>query len=216
MGKIEDFLAGRQILETVQSPFNGKLTAVKELAWGTHITAGGITQSGGIAQDIWRTVFKRFGQREFKNVLIVGLGGGGIAKLVSKNWPNSKMVGVEIDPIIVDLGKKYLGLNKINIEIHIEDGYSFCKSLLKQKKKFDLICIDTYVGQEFPKKFESEEFSLLVSKLLDKSGVAIFNRLYYMEKINLAHEFQKKLEKVFNNVESVKPEANIMFLCRND
>lgn len=215
MGKLEDFLAGRQILEVATSPFNGELAVVKELAWGIHITAGGITQSGGIAQDIWKTVFRRFGQSDFKKVLIVGLGGGGIAKLVSKNWPEASIVAVEIDPVIIDLGKKYLGLDKIKVKTHLGDGYAFCESLIKKDQKFDLICIDTYVGQEFPKKFESEKFSNLVAKLLSKNGIAIFNRLYYQEKVIQAHEFQKTLEKVFASVEAVKPEANIMFVCKN-
>lgn len=213
MTKLEDFLSVRQILAEEESAINGKLTVVKELAWGTHIMAGGITQSGGIAQDIWKTTFKRLGQKEFKNVLILGLGGGGIAKLVSKYWPEAQIAGVEIDPVIIELGRKYLGLDKMAIKTHIEDGYIFIQKQTKQKNKFDLVCIDTYIGQEFPKKFEDEKFLENILKILDEKGVAVFNRLYYKEKIQQAYEFKKKLENIFPKVEVVKPEANIMFLC---
>ncbi len=213
MNKLNDFLAGRQILAEVDSPINGKLTVVRELAWGTHITAGGITQSGGIAQDIWKTTFRTIAQKDFKNVLIVGLGGGGIAKLIHKNWDEAKITGIEIDPLIVELGNKYLGLNKIKVKTLIGDGVEYSAELLSEGKKYDLICVDTYVGQTYPKKFESLKFLNIVKKLLTKDGVVIFNRLYYKEKVLEAHEFKNRIEKIFPSVETVKPEANIMFVC---
>ncbi|MEK7526292.1 MAG: methyltransferase domain-containing protein [Patescibacteria group bacterium] len=215
MSKLNDFLAGRQILAEVNSPFNGVLTVVKELAWGTHIMAGGITQSGGIAQDIWKTVFRTLAQKNFKSVLIVGLGGGGIAKLVNKNWPAAKITGIEIDPVIVELGNTYLGLNKIQVKTLIGDGLSLSEELVAKNKKFDLICVDTYIGQTFPKKFESLKFLKIITRLLTKNGIVIFNRLYYKEKVNQALEFKKIIEKIYPHVEVVKPEANIMFTCYN-
>ena len=73
--------------------------------------------------------------------------------------------------------------------------------------------MDTYVGDEFPRKFESEEFLKLVKKLLSQRGIVIFNRLYYGEKRKEAVKMLKKLEKVFPGVEAVYPEANVMFVC---
>ncbi len=213
MTKLQDFLAGRLILEEAQSAINGKLTVVKEIAWGTHIMAGGITQSGGIAQDIWKRVFRHVAQKDFKSTLIIGLGGGGIAKLIAKNWPEAKITGVEIDPVIVKLGKKYLGLDKLNLKIILEDGVRFCNQEAAKKKTYDLICIDTYIGQNFPNKFQSVKFLKTIKSLVTRDGIVIFNRLYYQEKIQEAHLFQEKLEEIFPKVEVIKPEANIMFVC---
>ena len=213
MTKLQDFLAGRLILEEAQSAINGKLTVVKEIAWGTHIMAGGITQSGGIAQDIWKRVFRHVAQKDFKSTLIIGLGGGGIAKLIAKNWPEAKITGVEIDPVIVKLGKKYLGLDKLNLKIILEDDVRFCNQEAAKKNTYDLICIDTYIGQNFPNKFQSVKFLKTIKSLVTRDGIVIFNRLYYQEKIQEAHLFQEKLEEIFPKVEVIKPEANIMFVC---
>ena len=226
MNKTLDFLAGIKVLEEVESPINGKLTVVRDLAWGTYIKGGGLTQSGGVAEKVWRTSLNKVkGERqEVKECLILGLGGGAIAKIVRKNWPQTKIVGVDVDPIIVDLGKKYLGLDKLDVEIVIQDARDYITNNSKlskalpyrlRTKNFDLVCIDMYVGDKVPAKFESEEFLELVLKLISPKGIAVFNRLYYGEKRKEAEEFHRKLIHIFKKVRPVYPEANVMYVCSN-
>lgn len=145
----------------------------------------------------------------------MGLGGGGIAKIVRKNWPNVKITGVDIDPVIVDLGKKYLGLRETETEIIIKDAYEYCAKCKILNTKYDLICVDIYVGNEVPEKFQKEDFLELVLKLLDPEGIAVFNRLYYDEKRKIARDFERKLEKVFSEVTPVYPQANVLFVCKS-
>lgn len=213
---LNELLGGTTYLESVVSPINGKLTVVKDLAWGVHIMGGngGLTQSGGVAEMIWKTPLtklKRAGA-SVGSCLILGLGGGGIAKLVRKGWPKAKITGVDIDHVIVELGKKYMSLDKYKVEIVIQDAEKY---LAKSKEsRFDLICVDTYQGDEFPAKFEEPKFMKLVKSHFTADGVAVFNRLYYGEKRPLATKFGEKLEKVFGSVEVIYPEANVMFVCR--
>ena len=115
---------------------------------------------------------------------------------------------------MVELGKKYLGLDKIDIKVKIEDGYKYVQELKKKGKKFDLIIIDMYQGDKYPEKFESEKFLKMVESLLSIKGAAIFNRLYWDEKRKLAHKFLKKLDNVFGDVLPFYPEANVMFFCK--
>ena len=58
MNKTLDFLTGIKILEEVESLINGKLAVVRDLAWGTYIKGGGLTQSGGVAEKVWKTSLK--------------------------------------------------------------------------------------------------------------------------------------------------------------
>ena len=58
MSKLLDFLSGTQILEEIDSPINGQLTVVRDLAWGVHIKGGGLTQSGGVAKLVWLASLK--------------------------------------------------------------------------------------------------------------------------------------------------------------
>src|SRR3989338_4259578 len=216
MGKLADFLAGLKVVEDVESPINGKVSVIKSLAFGTYLQVSGLTQSGGIIVDIWSKTLKKIKTQKskVKNCLILGLGGGSLVKVVKKYWPEAKIVGVDIDPVMVDLGKKYLGLDKSDVNIYIEDAYDFLIQNSKLKSKnYDLILVDLYVGDEFPKKFEDDNYIQHTRSVLASSGVVVFNRLYYGGKRRQSMKFGEKLEKIFNKVDIVFPEANVMFVC---
>jgi spermidine synthase len=208
-----NFLPGTKVLEEIESPINGKIVVLKSLGLGTYIQVEGLTQSGGVMHGVWRTTLKKIKNRrqEVKDSLILGLGGGTAASLIKKYWPEITITGVDIDPVIVDLGKKYLGMPEV--ERVIGDAYEYCQQQEKSEKRYDLILVDVYVGYEVPKKFQREKFIKLVKSLLTKNGIIVFNRLYFDEKRSLAMKFSKKLEKIFPKVETVFPEANIMFIC---
>lgn len=205
-----DFLSGTKVIEEVDSPINGKIRVVKSLGFGTYIQVDNLTQSGGVVYEVWWNTLRKITHYplSINHCLILGLGGGSAAKLVKKFWPEAKITGVDIDPVMVELGKKYLGLSKINVVI--EDAKKFVTNC---KEKYDLVLVDTYLGDKYPKKFESDEFLKSVRRLLFNGGIAVFNRLYFGEKRPKAVKFGKKLEKVFGKVEYVYPEANIMFIA---
>jgi len=211
---ISDFLAGKKILCKVDSPFNGELLVVRDFLWGTYIMGGGLTQSGGVAYEVWENSLSRAKsiKKELNSVLIVGLGGGSIANIVRKNWGKDlKIVGVDIDPVIVSLGEKYLKTKSDQVIVNIGDAEDFVK---KEKNKYDLICIDTYQMDEFPKKFESQNFINNIKEILNKNGIIIFNRLYYNEKRQIADDFYHNvLQKNFLKIKIVYPQANIMYIC---
>ena len=208
-------MIGTKKLEEKRSKFNGNLRVVKTLGMGTYIQSNGLTQSGGIVETIWKQTLRQLkGKRqEIKEVLILGLGGGTVAKLIQKKRPEAKITGVEIDPIMIELGKKYLGLDS-EIEIKIGDAKEYFSQISDSKFKFyDLIIVDLYNGDQFPKQFETDEFIECVKRNLAASGIAVFNRLYYGGKRPEAVKFGRKLEKFFPKVTWHYPEANLMFLC---
>lgn len=213
MGKL-DLMSGTQVLEEVDSPFNGRLTVLRDLGWGTHIRTNDLTQSGGIVEDVWKKSLKKIkgNGSTINSSLILGLGGGSVAKLIRKFWPISQITGVDIDPVIVGLGKKYLGLDKIKVETVIKDASKFVRS---GRVRYDLICVDMYKGEEVPLEFNTLEFIREVKKLLKEDGIAIFNRLYGPSDRLLSMQFAKRLEDVFWKVEYIYPQANIMFVCYN-
>lgn len=200
-------------MESRDSKYNGKLEVWRDLAWGTHIVAGNITQSGGVAKKVWQSTLKQLhpSNTSVSSCLILGLGGGSIAKLINALWPKAKITGVEIDPEMVDLGKKHLGLDEEKVEIFLEDVSNFLDS---HSYKYDLVCIDMYVGTQVPKEFSTKEFVKKVQKLMAPSGVAVFNRTYYDEKRKEALEFEKVLHACNFAVERFFPEANVMFICK--
>lgn len=195
---------GTRTLWEGSSKYNNKIKVVKGLGLGTYIQVNGLTQSGGIVEDIWNKTIRHLKglKTEVGSVLILGLGGGTLVKVIHKYFKNAKITGVEIDKKMVDLGKKYLDLK--DVSIIIDDAINY-----KSKKVFDLVIVDLYTGDEYPKKFETVSFI----KTLSRHKVVIFNRLYYKEKKIKSEKFRIKLEKIFHNIISFKPPANVMYVC---
>jgi len=208
-------LSGQKVLEEVTSAINGKIRAVKSLGLGTYIQAEGLTQSGGVVNAIWKGTLSKAAKlkKSAGSCLILGLGGGSAAKFVKKYWPKAKITGVDIDPIMVRLGQKYLGLSGVSVVI--KDANDFAKSATRNSQKYDIVLVDIYRADKVPGEFEQDDFLIRVKGLLAQGGIAIFNRLYFGEKRPEAMRFAAKLEAVFPNVEYFHPEANVMFLCYN-
>jgi spermidine synthase len=203
-------MIGTKILEEVESKYNGHVRVVKTFGLGTYIQADGLTQSGGIVEGFWDQTLKKVHSSLplVGSSLILGLGGGTAAKLIRKIWPGSKINGIDLDPLMVELGKKYLDLNETEVEVKIQDAYIF-------KGRYDLILIDLYNGDKFPEKFGEVEFLRRIRSGLTKNGYAIFNRTFYGDNRTKALKFGKKLEKVFAKVEYYYPEVNLMVICHN-
>jgi len=205
-------MLGTRILEERDSKYNGHLKVIKTWGMGTYIQAGGLTQSGGIVETIWNSTLKQI-NNDCSNILILGLGGGTLAKLLRKKYPDAKIIGVEIDPIMIELGKKYLDLDKYNIDIKIQDAFLFLKN--NKNKKYDLLIVDTYFGDKYVEIAGSDPAM---------AGITVFNRLYYGDKRPDTVRFGNKLEKIYKQglplrgkkVTWFYPEANLMFICYNN
>ena len=67
---------------------------------------------------------------ESNNILVLGLGGGALCTYLHKEFPLLSIDGVEIDPVMVDLAKKYFGFTpSTNLRAHVADGFQFIKNL---------------------------------------------------------------------------------------
>lgn len=197
-------MLGTQVLEERESKYNGHLRVVKTWGLGTYIQSNGLTQSGGIVESVWKSTLKQI-NNDCKDILILGLGGGTLAKLLRKKYPNAKMVAVEIDPIMIELGKKYLDLGKYETDIKVQNARDF------KFKKYDLVIVDMYNGDNFPREFENDDFL----EKLSRQKLVIINRLYFGDKRPDTVRFGNRLEKIFKKVTWFYPEANLMFICDN-
>jgi spermidine synthase len=189
-----------QVLETFHSKYNGDISVVSDRG-RIRLVIGGLTQSGQLVDKIWTkgiTYLRKDKQFRPESCLILGLGGGTAAKLISDTWPGIKIFGVEIDPAIIRLGKKYLGLGEIkNQKIIIADAVTFVR---KSRKKFNLIIVDTYRGDQIPSEMLTEKFIKVLVEHLTQKGVIIFNLLFYTPQTRqIAQDLVKKLN-VYNIV----------------
>ena len=199
-------------LEEVDSLVNGKIQVIRTME-GVRILVGGVSQSGWLVKKIWKTVLAKINKGGFvpRRVLILGLGGGSVAEVVCDFWNEAEIVGLDKDPKMITLGKKYLNLSKIkNLEILIDDAWEFLSK--KGNGQFDLILVDLYKGGKIPVKFRSIKFMQGVYRKLAPGGIAAFNHLYSSIEKKDAEVFDQRVGKVFPVVVTVQPEANVIFL----
>lgn len=196
---------GIKVLEERKSNFNGNLRVVKSFGLGTYVQSNGLTQSGGIVKTFWKQTLKKIKNKKprVNSCLILGLGCGTVVEIVKNLWGEIKIVGVDIDPVMVELGKKYFGLD--GIETKIQDA------TIPVSGTFDLVIVDLYQGDKFPKKFEDEKFL----EMINKNNLVVFNRLYFKDKKTSTDKFGEKLKLFFKNVDVFLPIANKMFVCTN-
>jgi len=223
---------GYEVLEKIDSPINGEITVVKDLFGHREMIVGGVCQSGGLVEKVWEVgigairntpACKRLAMsgRQYakRNILILGLGGGNAAKLVSRGWPEAKIVGVEIDPKVVEVGERYFQLDQIpNLRVIVGDAVEAISNLQLAIRdgKFNLIVVDLYLGQEFPKEAENRDFLEGLKKILSTNGLVIFNRLYYSKRQKeLANNFLEKIKEFFPTVTTKKAVTNLLIFASN-
>lgn len=144
-----------------------------------------------------------------KSVYVLGFGGGRIPMVFHHYFPSVMIDGTEVDPMVIDLSKKYFGIQKDDrINIYSKDGRDFLIKL-PGEKHYDIILIDAYGGSgTHPYHLSTIEFYELCKKHLGQDGVLATNLveddLLFQEKaatfvqsFNVVHEFSHNGTHVF-------------------
>jgi len=138
---------------------------------------------GGL-HEVFRKAFSRFNirQRDISSALILGFGAGSVASILCDEYKKDvHLTGVEKDPVVIDLAKKYFHIDRYkDLSLHIEDAGDFVENCAK---KFDLVVVDIFVGVDVPEKFREEKFLAGLGRLLSPGGISFFNVVVYDEKV---------------------------------
>ncbi len=203
-----------QTIKEYRSVHNGLIQVV--LAFNRpRLIIGGMLQSGRLMQKVWNKAIgqvKKKGQK-VEQALIIGLGCGDVAFEIQKNYPHAQMTGVEIDEQVIEAAQCYFNLATVkNLKIAIADGVKYADKLAKQKpgKKFDLVIVDAFIGEQIPKGFKTKKFFTALIKLLAHNGVIIYNHLFFSKHKENAAAFIKELEKVFGKITLMRTRSNLL------
>lgn len=132
-----------------------------------------------------------------KRVLIIGLGGGVLSKLFHELSPETEIVSVDIDPVVVKLAKKYFDYRENEkVKTVIQDGRVYVKRAILKKENFDWIVLDAFNGDYIPEHLMTKEFLDEVKSLLTPNGILTANtfsnsKLYDYESVTYQHVFKK-------------------------
>ena len=177
----------------------------------TSLTVDGLIESGDVMTQVWRKAIRSLLPRKFQpqKVLLLGLAGGCNAHLINRYFPKCQITAVEIDPFMIELGKRFFKLGKVkNLKIIINDATEYIDKLTT-KDVFDLIMVDCFVGQNIPKKLETVSF---MKKLKSHSRFVFVNRLWWQREKTITTNFFKSISPYFFFIKTHTPSNVIISL----
>ena len=166
----------RGIVFRSQSPY-GEIRVIDEENYRYLLIDGGIhtavdtsflwetTMTYVNVVDIARNFFEAPGR-----ALIIGLGGGSVAKHYSRNdWT---VDAVEIDPLVIDVAYRFFGLDSTAARVSRMDGRQYIAST---PHRYDVIVLDAFGSSSIPFHLVTKEvFGLAASRLTPK-GILVLN-----------------------------------------
>jgi spermidine synthase len=127
--------------------------------------------TGGV-WDLFLTVPPLLG-RPADSVAILGNAGGTTARAFGVFYPAARIDGVEIDPAVSEVGRRYLGLeDNPRLEVHTADARPFLRS---RERRYDLIFVDAYRPPYVPFYLATKEFFQLARERLRPGGIIALN-----------------------------------------
>jgi len=190
-----------------KSKISGQIVVKEQLGRYT-LYVQEMLQSGGVVGGVWKKALSNI-KHPTSNILILGLGGGTAVGLIKSRWPEAKITGLEIDPEIVKISRRFFDLEKVgNLKIVTADAIEWIRSY--RGEKFELILVDLYLGGKFPPKAASEGFLKNIKKLLTKDGIVVFNWL----KNGDDRKLRQGLSAIFSQVKALDLKPNLFLICR--
>ncbi len=107
-----------------------------------------------------------------QRIAIIGLAAGTIARQYDAVYPGLPMDGIEIDPGIVEAGRRYMGMTMPNLNVLVEDGRFGLNEL---HHTYTMIGIDAYRVPYVPWHLTTVEYFEEVRDHLASDGVLTIN-----------------------------------------
>lgn len=173
------------------------------------LRVGGVIQSVAVDEvyqrDVWDAMLP---ERRPANALILGLGGGTIATLLTRRWGPLPITGVELDPSVVWLAKHEFGLHHMpHVRIEVADAFAYMR---RREERYDVICVDLYTAGKMAHGVLAGAFLRDVARCLTPDGTAVFNlwRSPYLA------DQERRLKRELDVTAIVEVDDNILVHCR--
>jgi spermidine synthase len=139
--------------------------------------------------------------------LILGLGGGTVAHLLTRRFGPIPITGVEHDPRVIRLARSAFGMDLDHIEIVEGDAFQFVE---QATGPYAYIAVDLFAGNAIPGQIFTRPFLKRIRALLTPGGVALFN--FFRDRRTSGR--LQRLEQVFPRVEALDSRENVVARCR--
>ncbi|KKU30415.1 MAG: hypothetical protein UX44_C0023G0007 [candidate division WWE3 bacterium GW2011_GWA1_46_21] len=207
-----DGVALPKTIYEVDSKYNGKISVIqvgKTRKLSVDNTVQSINwDSPSAGKTCWGDMVEllKLEVTDMASVMVLGLGGGTVAHLISKAFPQAIIVSVEIDPAMVDIANRFFGVDKIpNHRVIVDDA---CRVVVDpdefelKESTFDALIVDIFCGQTYPDLGDSGNFVSRAVKLVKSGGLVIFNRIYLEEHQDEVNSFIEFIGNYIPNIQT--------------
>jgi spermidine synthase len=151
---------------------------------------------------------------QVKNMAIIGLAAGTVARQATAVFGDLPIDGYEIDPAIISVGRKYFEMNMPNLNAIAEDGRV---GLEHSQNKYTIIAVDAYRPPYIPPHLTTQEFFEMARDHLTTDGVLVVNVGRSPTDRKLVDQIASTIQTVFPSVFMVDvPESfNTMIYATN-
>lgn len=192
------------VIATYRSDFNHHIEIYR--FWDQFkFVVDGITQSGGLVTTLWSQACKYLSsQQDWKtpDVLVLGLGAGSCLKSLYHHYPHARVTGIELDPLMIKLGKSYFPkMSSPDLNIIIADAGTW---LFHSSTQYNLIIVDLYQGKKIPAAVLSPQFLTRLHLKLKPKGIILFN---FLDR-SRSHYYSSVLGQEFKHLQPIKTTIN--------
>lgn len=188
---------------------SGKVITIRKVGWQSKLYVGGYPQSNGYFRSLWRRVLNKVGDYpNIKHVLVLGLGGGDLIKLL----PKSQVTVVENESNIIRVFRKYFLEQNKRVRIVEDDAKEY---VAKETKKYDLVIVDLYDGNEIPQFVEDKRFLKKLSKLMKLNSTLLVNYASYgFDQMDII-SYEELLKTQFSSIKRLSMSGHHFFVAKN-
>jgi spermidine synthase len=121
-----------------------------------------------------------------RTALLLGFGAGTLAHLVARRFPGIRIVGVDVDPRVIEFARHHFDLAVPNLEVVIGDAFTYAAEC---REPFDYVAVDLFRGAAFQRGALAKPFlrglkaiagptgEIVVNLFKDRRGDVYVNRL---------------------------------------
>lgn len=194
---------------------SGDIIEIREIFGHKKLDIGGYPQSGASYRRCWKNILSRSNIYKLANnsrVLILGLGGGDLVKILKQNKSLWHLTIVELEDEVIKIAKKYFEIESSSkIKIVRSDAKIFIQNNIS---KYDLIIVDLYSGDDVPKFVTTGKFLKNISIAIKPMGYILFNYASHSFHEHDFVTFKNRLKKIFSQVDILRDWGHSFYLTQ--
>ena len=146
-------------------------------------------------------------ERAPRSALLLGLGAGTLAHLLTRRFPEVRIVGVDIDARLIAFARQHFDLALSNLDIVIGDAFAFVAGC---QNHFDYVAVDLFRGHDFQRGALARAFLRQLRSIAGPDGEIAVN--FFKDRRSEVHV--NRLARILTVYRVQRLPRNVVVHCR--